>query len=378
MKPKVLIFIDWFLPGYKAGGPVTSNANMINHLCKDFDFFVITRNNDYSENEPYKNIKPNEWTKSFNATIMYLSPDTINKSTFQKIISEQKFDFVFINGIYSLKFSILPLWLCKKNKLNTIVSVRGMLASTAIDIKGGKKKLFLRIAKSIGLYKNITFHATNEQEKKDIEKTIGNQAQIKIAPNLFEDKAIPALQNRVKNPGYIKLVNIARIAPEKNLHYALECLKNLKIKIDFDIYGPVYNEAYYNRCLVIAKSFPGNINVQFKGSIEPENINKTLSEYHLFFMPTLGENFGHVILQSLSAGTPVLISDKTPWRNLKQQNVGADLPLKDVKSFTNYIEEVCTLNQPNYNEMSMTAYELAINFTTNKDSILQNKALFTK
>lgn len=378
MKPKVLIFIDWFLPGYKAGGPVTSNANMVNHLCNDFNFYIVTRNNDYSENVPYKTIIPNQWVKSFNATIMYLSPDAANKKSFQKIVSEQKFDFIFINGIYSLKFSILPLWLCKKNNLNAIVSVRGMLAPTAIDIKGGKKKLFLRIAKSIGLYKNITFHATNEQEKNDIKKTIGEHATVKIAPNLFEDKAIQSLQNRVKNPGYIRLVNIARIAPEKNLHYALGCLKNLKVKIDFDIYGPVYNEEYYNRCLAIVKSLPNNINVQFKGSVEPENISKTLNEYHLFFMPTLGENFGHVILQSLSAGTPVLISDKTPWQNLKQRNVGADFSLINSKSFETYIEDVCAMNQPKYNELSKAAYDLAIQFTSNKDLILQNKALFTK
>ncbi len=38
MKPKVLIFIDWFTPGYKAGGPTTSNVNIVNHLSDDFDF----------------------------------------------------------------------------------------------------------------------------------------------------------------------------------------------------------------------------------------------------------------------------------------------------------------------------------------------------
>ena len=31
-KLKVLIFIDWFKPGYKAGGPTTSNVNIVDHL----------------------------------------------------------------------------------------------------------------------------------------------------------------------------------------------------------------------------------------------------------------------------------------------------------------------------------------------------------
>jgi glycosyltransferase involved in cell wall biosynthesis len=37
-------------------------------------------------------------------------------------------------------------------------------------------------------------------------------------------------------------------------------------------------------------------------------------QYDLFVFPTRGENFGHVIIESLSVGTPVLLSDRTPWR----------------------------------------------------------------
>ena len=32
MKQKVLIFIDWFAPGYKAGGPITSNVNIVDEM----------------------------------------------------------------------------------------------------------------------------------------------------------------------------------------------------------------------------------------------------------------------------------------------------------------------------------------------------------
>ena len=47
----------------------------------------------------------------------------------------------------------------------------------------------------------------------------------------------------------------------------------------------------------------------------------------LFFLPTRGENFGHVIAEALSVGTPVLISDQTPWRKLAAVGLGHDLPL---------------------------------------------------
>ena len=37
------------------------------------------------------------------------------------------------------------------------------------------------------------------------------------------------------------------------------------------------------------------------------------SEYDAFVFPTRGENFGHVIAESLSASCPVVCTDQTPW-----------------------------------------------------------------
>ena len=46
-RKKVLITIDWFLPGTKSGGPVRSYANMIAYFKNEFDFYIITRDTDY-------------------------------------------------------------------------------------------------------------------------------------------------------------------------------------------------------------------------------------------------------------------------------------------------------------------------------------------
>ena len=63
----------------------------------------------------------------------------------------------------------------------------------------------------------------------------------------------------------------------------------------------------------------------------------------MFFLPTLGENFGHVIAES-----PVLISDQTPWRNLKNHGVGWDLPLNDPDSFRKAIVESANKSSEDY------------------------------
>ena len=48
-KPKVLVFIDWFYPAYKAGGPIRSVSGMVKQLSNDFEFYLVTSNQDLGE-----------------------------------------------------------------------------------------------------------------------------------------------------------------------------------------------------------------------------------------------------------------------------------------------------------------------------------------
>ena len=54
---KILVFIDWFLPGTNSGGPVRSVSNMIEHLGGDYEFLVVTRDTDYCANKPLQKYK---------------------------------------------------------------------------------------------------------------------------------------------------------------------------------------------------------------------------------------------------------------------------------------------------------------------------------
>jgi glycosyltransferase involved in cell wall biosynthesis len=62
-------------------------------------------------------------------------------------------------------------------------------------------------------------------------------------------------------------------------------------------------------------------------------------------LPTLGENFGHSIIEALSAGLPVIISNRTPWKNLMVEGVGADLPLEDELEFVRQLEHFQSMGE---------------------------------
>ena len=70
-KKKIVVLIDWYLPGYKAGGPIQSVANIVARLKGDFDFAIITDDTDANETKPYPNIKSNEWNVLADGTRVY-------------------------------------------------------------------------------------------------------------------------------------------------------------------------------------------------------------------------------------------------------------------------------------------------------------------
>ena len=378
MKIKVLIFIDWYLPGYKAGGPIQSVANMVAHLKDEFEFSIITRNTDYCETQPYQGIKSNEWNLLEDGTkVYYLSQDQLTNANIRTLIRKQDFDEVYLNGIYSLYSTLLPLYyLRKKHNKRIIIAVRGMLSDGSMNVKKAKKKIFLRSVKVLKLFDNVMFHATTESEKKEIHKVFGEVLPIKVAANLSQKTNTPILHERIKQAGSLKLVNIARIAPEKNLLYALEVLKLVKGNVQFDIYGPIYNEEYWNKCQQIIKQLPDNIKTEYKGIIEQNSVLEVLNKYHFVFMPSTGENFGHIILQSLTVGVPVIISDKTRWKQLKEKNIGWDIVLDKISEFAETIDSAAIINQLDYNKMSEAAFHYAQQYNNNPELIEQNRHLF--
>jgi glycosyltransferase involved in cell wall biosynthesis len=377
-KKTILLFIDWYLPGYKAGGPIQSCANLVNHLKENYCFKIVTRDTDYCETVPYPNVKSNEWNIiDENTHIYYLSNDKLRKKNIHNIIKSTSFDAVYLNGVFSYFFTIVPLlYFRNKKEHHVIVAARGMFAGSALAIKKRKKQLFLNFSKLMRLFNQVTFHATNESERNDIIKVMGNQYKIKIAGNLSKKIALAPFLPKSKTTGTLHLINVARIAPEKNLKFALEILKDVKAKVQFDFYGPIYDESYNNECKAIIDILPSNIQVNYKGVLPNAEVFNTLKLYDAMLMPTLGENFGHIILESLIAARPVIISDQTPWKNLEKEKAGWAIPLNDVSMFVKAIELLATSDEKNYNEYSLAAYQKAKSFIENKELISSNIALF--
>ena len=77
-------------------------------------------------------------------------------------------------------------------------------------------------------------------------------------------------------------------------------------------------------------------------------------------LPTLGENYGHVIFESLAGGCIPIISDQTLWKDLGEQEVGYVLPLQDKLAFASAIEELCALSEEDLLSKQRKANDYAV------------------
>ena len=386
-KPIILTFCGYYLPGYKGGGPIRTIESMVELLGDEFIYKIITRDRDLGSTERYDAIQVNEWQKVGKAEVFYVSPDKLNLFFLRKIISETPHDILYLNSFFSPKFTILPMMLRRLGlipKRNTIIAPRGEFSPGAINIKRFKKKIFILITHIIGLYSDVTWHVSSFHEQNDLfyffkdsqhEKT---KTKSIIASDLTDIVPKGMTKSSLKEAGRLKVVFISRISPKKNLDGALKLIADLKGKVLFDIYGPLEDKVYWDQCCKLIEKLPSNIKVSYKGFLNHDEVLDVFAEHDLFFFPTLGENFGHVIIEALAAGCPVLISDRTPWRNLEKENVGWDIPIEKPEYFNKILQKCLNMGNEEMEHLSNCSFNYAKNKMIDKQNLHRNRSLFLK
>lgn len=361
----ILIIMGRYLPGYKDGGPVRSIKNLTDFLGKEYNFKILTCDRDHGDTEAYPDIKVNSWNCVGNAEVYYVPP----KGFSQKLIVElaEQVDLVYVCGCFN-DYAINTLIANRlgKIKVPVVVAAMGLFSPKEFQLKYYKKKTFTTVFNLLGMFKNIYWSATSEMEIDEIRQQVkATDKQFFIAEDLPR-KVDKANVKKEKKAGNLKVVWISRIAPKKNLKYAIEILKEARSNIKFTIYGPVHVQEYWEECKQELRNLPNNVKWEWKGNLDSENVVETLKLYDVFLFPTLGENFGHVIQEALSAGCPCIISDQTPWKDFESKGVGYVFPLDGKNDFVNAVDRYAIMTQEDFQRVSERAHKYAIDVSNNK------------
>lgn len=348
-KLTVLTFASFYLPGFRAGGPIRSISSLVDALGDDIEFRIVTADRDLGDQHPYPGLQADSWVPVGKALVRYLPPRQRNIFTYARLMHDTPHDCLYFNSFFDPRFTVQPL-LARRFRLAptspVIIAPRGEFSEAALNLKAFKKAVFLKASRLMRLHTGITWHASSVYERDDVLRVfkhaypnVQTASDIRLAPPLSTNLNGFGASSRRHAAGPLKLVFLSRISPMKNLLFALQALALVRQDVVFDIYGPQEDMAYWEKCNVAIGNLPSNIKVTVHGAVAAEDVVTKLASYNVLLLPTLGENFGHIIAEALQAGLRLIISDRTPWRGLAEANVGVDLPLDSVEAFTLAIEE---------------------------------------
>jgi glycosyltransferase involved in cell wall biosynthesis len=227
-------------------------------------------------------------------------------------------DLIHVHGLWLMP-NLYAGWAASRSHRPLIVSPRGMVSDAALQFSKMKKKLFWQFLQGPAYARAACWHATSQMEAEEI-RAIGISAPIAVIPNGIDLPKIPEL---VGNNVMPTLLSLGRIHPKKGLDRLLHAWSRIASRHSewsLRIAGP--DEGDHSNQLRQLASQLAAPRVHIEGPLYGEQKWKALAEARLFVLPSLSENFGLSVAESLGAGTPVISTKGAPWSGLVDHHCG--------------------------------------------------------
>jgi len=383
---KVLTFTGSYLPGTKSAGVTTSLLNMVERLSPEIEFYILTEDRDVGASQPYQDVPLEQWTTYGKAHVYYSRKYIESLRELKRIICGTDFDVYYFCGFYNIKDNVRPMilyWLHQIPRKKVVISPHGIFSMGEYGNKKFARKLYRMFFRASGLLHKVQFLVTAEMEKQDVLNNFSTKGNdITVIQNLsgLTLKADGARHPR-KEKGKLKAVFISRISAKKNIKFAIELISKVRGEVEYHLYGMIgtaEDKQYWDECQELIKQLPQDKHVIFHGEVNHDEVSSLFRISHLFLFPTHGENYGHVIAESLANGCPLLLSDMTPWNDTNKYEAGRCFPLTDIDGFHNTLQEYVDMGQEEWNNHSDNALRYAKEAINEEKAIRQYKGFFYK
>ncbi|KQS36139.1 XrtY-associated glycosyltransferase XYAG1 [Pedobacter sp. Leaf194] len=269
------------------------------------------------------------WTKDhshFSPRLMLELRKVIRKARYNK----NDEIIIHIHAWWNL-VSVLSCLVAKWYQIPVILSPRGMLtAYTQTNRNSIVKTLFHKlIGERLLQYSHI--HATSPHEQIDILKIV-QPKNITVIPNLVQlADSVRRKAERISTD-FSKLIFLSRIEEKKGLELLLEAMSKVEIAWKLTIAG-TGDENYVQSLKQKVEALKLRGHIDWLGHVNNEDKYHLIAAHDLMVLPSYSENFANVVIESLSVGTPVLVSDKVGLADyILEKNLGwvTSLDIKEI------------------------------------------------
>jgi glycosyltransferase involved in cell wall biosynthesis len=332
------------------GGPAKSIPLFCDMLRQHGVDNVVLSVNKLEERNEYLEKFQIPWIKSEPMVGLYFSPRFI-VDLYRAV---KKADIIHLHSCWSfpsLVFVLISSFIPSKK---IFFSPRSSLQPKSLD-----KRYFLKKILRILFIDRFVFNAnavfcSSKYEKDEILEIYPSLKNTQILPNNIDftfKASCPKESARLDLNlpiGKPILSFVSRIHPRKRLDYLVELWLDLIVKETKEIHllvvGHVDDKSYFEK---IVKKIEGAGKLSlfhYRGSISGAERVKYFAAADLFVLPSEFESFGMAIAESLTVGTPVLVSSSTPWEKINKSNCGwcveLDIFEEKIKEYLSFDENM--------------------------------------
>lgn len=224
-----------------------------------------------------------------------------------------------------------------------IITPHGMLDPWSLAQKKWKKRLYMAWRLRRDLNQALALHFTTEAER-DACEALGLKPTSVVIPlgiSWDEFESLPprdALRRKYPQIGSQPiLVFLGRIHPGKGVEYLVPALALTKTKPILLVVGPDSND-YRATIEAMVDQVGVKDRVIFTGMLKGADRVAALAGADLFALPSDHENFGMSVVESLAAGTPVIISNEVALSSEVMSGKVGSVVQRDPKSIATAID----------------------------------------
>ncbi|EDM37137.1 hypothetical protein PBAL39_05043 [Pedobacter sp. BAL39] len=248
----------------------------------------------------------------------------------------KRFDVIHIHAWWNL-VSVLSCSIALLRGVPVVLSPRGTLSNYSFNKRHTGLKALFHLLLGKPLLSRCYIHTTTSHETKTVQTrctsrktfTIANFVKLPVNPLSKEHQA-----TKVQD-ATLKLIFLSRIDEKKGLDLLLQALRFQQRPFHLTIAGNG-TDSYIKQLKTIAADLQLEQHITWKGFAFEDKF-RMLAAHDLLVLPSHDENFGNVVIESLSVGTAVLLGTGVGLADYVSSNQLGWVSSNDVETLSRFL-----------------------------------------